>query len=279
MGSERPIDVGCARALSANIKLKTDVFELMIPKRALVREPGARYTHCISSHPLRRSIDVPLARRQHAEYCRTLMELGLEVIHLPRDDEHPDACFVEDNAVIQGGRALICRMAKESRRGEGVTVEEALREYMEVKRATAPATVEGGDVIHLPDRLISGVSQRTNLDGVAQMEAWLGVSVATITDPGIVHLKSYVTYLGGDTMIATRAYADHPALKGFRVLVVPDEEAYAADTLAIGETVLMASGRPRAQAMVREAGFDVVSMDVSEFEKCEGALTCLSLLF
>lgn len=251
----------------------------MMPKHSLVREPGDRYPGCISSHPLLHTVSVARARAQHAEYCRTLSELGIEVIHLPRDDERPDSCFVEDNAVIHGSKALICRMAKESRRGEETAVEAALREYLEVRRAEAPATVEGGDVIHLPDRLISGVTERTNREGVAQMEAWLGVPVETIVDPGIVHLKSYVTYLGGDTMIATRAYADHPVLEGFNVLVVPDEEWYAANTLALGDTVLMPSGRPRAHALVREAGFDVVPLDVSEFEKCEGALTCLSLLF
>jgi dimethylargininase len=251
----------------------------MMAKRALVREPGAKYRGCISSHPLRHTVDVAVAREQHAKYCKVLMELGLDIIAIPRDDEHPDSCFVEDNAVIQGGKALICRMAKESRRGEEEGVEAALKQYMPVKRAIAPATVEGGDVIHLTDRLISGVTERTNPEGVAQMSAWLGVRVDTIVDPNIVHLKSYVTYLGRNTMIATRAYASHPALKGFKVLIVPDEESYAANTLSIGDVVLMPSGRPGAHAMVREAGFEVVSLDVSEFEKCEGALTCLSLLF
>lgn len=251
----------------------------MKPRHALVREPGEIYIKCISSHPLRHTVDVSLARRQHAEYCRTLSELGLEVIHLPVDDDHPDSCFVEDDAVIHGGKALICRMAKDSRRGEEDAVETFLRDYMPIRRAVPPATVEGGDVIHLPDRLISGVTERTNLEGVAQMGLWLGVEVDTIVDPGIVHLKSYVTYLGGEMMIATRAYADHPALEEFKVLIVPEEEAYAANTLAIGDTVLMPEGCPRAHATVREAGFDVIPLDVSEFEKCEGALTCLSLLF
>lgn len=251
----------------------------MMPKRALVREPGSRYTRCISSHPLRHTIDVRQARAQHAEYCETLSELGLEVLTIPRDDEHPDSCFVEDNAVVQGGRALICRMARESRRGEEAGVEEALREYMPVKRAVAPATVEGGDVIHLPDRLISGLTQRTNPEGVAQMREWLGVPVDTIADPGIVHLKSYVTYLGRGVMIATNEYARHPVLEGFRVLAVPEGEEYAADTLAVGDAVIMPAGRPRAHGIVREAGFEVIPLDVSEFEKCEGAVTCLSILF
>ena len=243
-----------------------------------MREPGDAYPGCISSHPLRHTIDVERARRQHADYCRTLSELGLEVIRLWRDDEHPDSCFVEDNAVVHGGRALICRMAKESRRGEVDAVEEFLRQYMPVRRAEPPATIEGGDVIHLPDGLISGLTERTNALGVAQMESWLGVDVETIRDPSIVHLKSYITYLGRGVMITTRRYADHPVLKPFEKLIVPDEEWYAANTLSIGDVVLMPEGYPRTVELVREAGFEVITLDVSEFTKCEGALTCLSIL-
>lgn len=228
---------------------------------------------------MRHTIDLELAREQHRNYCRILSELGLEVIHLPRRDLLPDSCFVEDNAVIHGDRALICRMARESRRGEEEDVEDFLKDYLKVRRATPPATVEGGDVIHLRDRLISGVTERTNMEGVAQMREWLEVRVDTIVDPGIVHLKSYVTYLGDGVMIATRPYAHHPALEGFRVLMVPDDEAYAANTLTIGETVLMPDGYPRSHEIVREAGFEVIPLPMTEFEKCEGALTCLSLLF
>jgi len=251
----------------------------MAPKRALVREPGDRYRGCISSHPLRDLVDLSLARRQHAEYCRTLAELGMEVMRIPRDDVHPDSCFVEDNAVIYGDRAIICSMAKESRRGEEVAIESALRGFMAVKRAMPPATVEGGDVVHLPDRLISGVTERTNKKGIEEMESWLGVRVDSIFDPNIVHLKSYVTYLGRKTMIATKAYANHPALSEFNLLIVPDNEMYAANTLTIDDLVLMPEGLHAAHSLVREAGFDVKPLAVSEFEKCEGALTCLSLLF
>ena len=219
------------------------------------------------------------AREQHAKYCETLSELGLEVIHVPRDDEYPDSCFVEDNAVVENNKALICRMAKESRRGEQPGVAAVLEEIMPIKWAEAPATIEGGDVVHAKGKLISGISGRTNLEGVAQMKEWLDVPVATVFDPTIMHLKSYVTYLGKDIMIATEKYAKHPALEGFNILIPPCEDEYAADTLAVGDTILMAAGYDTAQLMVKEAGFDVISMDVSEIQKCDGALTCLSILF
>ena len=251
----------------------------MLPTRALVREPGDRYPGCISSHPLRHTVDVRRARAQHADYCRALSDLGLEVIHVARDDERPDSCFVEDNAVVHGGRALICRMAKESRRGEQLGVAAKLEESMPVRWAEEPATIEGGDVVHLDDKLICGFTQRTNPDGMAQMEEWLRVPVSTIFDPGIMHLKSYVTYLGKGIAIATEKYSRHPALEGLHILIPPEGEEYAADTLAIGDTVLMPAGRVHTHEMVREAGFDVISLDVSEFEKSEGAITCLSILF
>jgi dimethylargininase len=186
---------------------------------------------------------------------------------------------VEDNAVVHGGRALICRMAKESRRGEQPGVAEKLEESMPVRWAEEPATIEGGDVVHLDDRLICGITQRTNPDGAAQMEEWLGVPVSTIFDPGIMHLKSYVTYLGNGIAITTEKYSRHPALEGLNILIPPEGEEYAADTLAVGDTVLMAQGHDEAHRLVRDAGFDVISMDVSEIEKCDGALTCLSILF
>jgi dimethylargininase len=250
----------------------------MLPKRAIVREPGDSYTRCISSHPLRHTINIGKAREQHANYCRTLSELGLEITKLPKDDLHPDSCFVEDNAVVHGGKALICRMAKESRRGEESDVEKALLESVKVRRAIAPATVEGGDVIHLDTRLISGVTQRTNLAGVEQMRAWLESEVRTIEDDAIVHLKSYVNSLGERFLLSTRKYAGHASLKGCDVLSVPDEDWYSTNNIAIRDTVIMPAGFPRTERLVKGAGFDVIPLEMTEFPKCEGALTCLSIL-
>lgn len=251
----------------------------MRPRNAIVREPGENYDRCISSHPLRHSIDIGLARRQHETYCETLASLGVRLIRLPRDDDHPDSCFVEDNAVVLGEKALICRMAKESRRGEEAEVENVLKEHVEVRRALAPATIEGGDVVHLDDKLISGVTKRTNEEGVSQMRSWLGVSIDTITDGSIVHLKSYVNYLGRGKMISTSKYARHAALAPYEVLVVPDDEWYGANSLVIGETVVMPKGFPTAKAMLEDASFEVIPLEMTEFPKCEGAMTCLSILF
>lgn len=251
----------------------------MTTKHALVRSPEKTFSKCISSHPQRHTIDVNRARSQHATYCNVLSELGVDVIHLPPDDEHPDACFVEDTAVIVGQKALIGRMAKASRRGESAAVEEQLKRYLSIKRVTAPGTLEGGDVIHFPMNLISGITQRTNVAGVIQMQDWFNVPITTIHDTEIIHLKSHVTYLNRNILVATRAYAHNPILDPFEVLVIPDNESYAANTLTINDTVLIPEGHPQTQRMIETTGFNTVALNISEFAKCEGALTCLSLLF
>jgi dimethylargininase len=248
-------------------------------KYALVREPGNNYINCLSTHPMYHTVSLKKAREQHVKYRKILSELGLEIIMVPRDDLHPDSCFVEDNAIVHNWKALICRMAKESRRGEQLGVATVLEEFMAIRWVLEPATIEGGDVVHTEKKLIAGITERTKPEGVAQMRDWLNVKVDTIFDPSIMHLKSYVTYLGRGIMIAVEKYSKHPSLEGFNILIPSVEEEYAADTLTVGDTVLMADGYPLAQEMVKETGYDVISLDVSEFQKCDGALTCLSILF
>ncbi len=247
--------------------------------RALVREPGKRFPKCISSHPMRHTIDVERARSQHRTYCDMLSELGLEVIYLPKDDIHADSCFVEDTAVIVGQKALICRLAKFSRRGEEEAIEVKLREHLSTSRVVMPGTVEGGDVIHHPKMLICGITQRTNKAGIQQLEKFLGVPIEIIENSQIIHLKSHLTILRQNIFVATKSMAQHPTLKGFEILIIPDEERYAANTLTIGDTVLIPKGYPQTKALIEKAGFTVVTFDMSEFAKCEGALTCLSLFF
>jgi len=248
-------------------------------EHAIVRSPPSSFRGCISSHPLLHTLDLTVAIKQHQEYCRTLNELGLEIIRLPVDEAHPDSCFVEDTVVIHRDKAVITRMAKESRRGEEEQVEEILREYKRLRRIQDPATIEGGDVIHLEKYLISGITERTNHEGVFQASDLLRTRIEVIEDPSIVHLKSHVTFLGAGTFVVTQRFADHPLLRKYRRLVVPADEAYAANTLAIDNVILMSEKHPKSIQLLKEAGFDIVPVEMSEFEKCEGALTCLSITF
>ena len=250
-----------------------------MPKRAIIRSPGSCYCECISSHPKKHELDLQKARLQHKEYSRTLSELGLDIIELEPDNDNPDSCFVEDTVVIKDGTAFITRPQPKSRQKETESIESILKPYLTVTKASPPATIEGGDVIHMSDYLISGITQRTNKEGVKQMSSLLRVNVRTITDSAIIHLKSHITCLDDNTMLSIPKYADHPVIRDFDVLIVPEEENYAANTLTIGETVLMPKGYPKTKEKVQSAGFEIITLDMSEFAKCEGAMTCLSILF
>jgi len=246
---------------------------------AITREPGPTFDRCISDHPLKKYLDIGLARKQHGEYCQALEELGIEVIKLPRDDRFPDGCFVEDTAVVHGSRAFITRLALESRQGEEEAVEEILKQRFRVIKAQAPATIEGGDVIHLENKLICGITKRTSISGARQLQEALQVPVITLTKEEILHLKSHVSYLGNEVMLVNEEFANHPVLREFQKILVPNTERYAANALAVNGVIFMAKLFPKTQERVREAGFEVWPLDTSEFEKCCGALTCLSILF
>ncbi len=248
-------------------------------RHAIVRPPGAKFKRCISAHPLHHTLDIDLALKQHKKYCETLQNLEVEIIELEPADEYPDSCFVEDTVVVFGKRALITRMAKETRRGESQRVEEVISEFKQVTSILAPATIEGGDVIHFPNSLLCGLTQRTNREGASQMEKWLETPVHCIEDLNIMHIKSHITYLGKNTILLNQRYLDDPVLESFSKIVLPGEESHSANTLAIGDVVIMSVRHKKTAEQVREAGFEVIHLNMSEFEKCDGALTCLSIIF
>jgi dimethylargininase len=248
-------------------------------KRAIVRPPGRNFRNCFSEHPLHHTVNIDLALEQHRNYCQTLESLGVELIELAPDQKRPDACFVEDTVVVHKNRAIIGRMAKDSRRGESDKIKEVLSESKEVRSVEQPGTLEGGDVVHLPESLLVGITKRTNHDGASQMEYWLRVPVHRIEDSTIMHLKSHVTYLDKNIIIVNPRYLDHPVLEPFTKIVLPEGETHSANTLTIGNVVIMSANHQNSSRLVEEAGFEVIQLDMSEFEKCDGALTCLSIIF
>lgn len=248
-------------------------------KRAIVRSISNNYKSCISSHPSHHLLDIDKAKIQHKAYINILKELGLDVIILPQLNEFPDSCFVEDTIVIQNRKAMISRFGAESRRGEESEIEVLIKEYYPVMKIKTPGTLEGGDVIHLENYLISGLSQRTNLEGIHQLEDWMGISVKFIQDQTITHLKSYVTYLNRNYVLTTDNYFNHPLLVNFDKLLIPASEAYAANSLTIDDITIIPKGYPKTKQLLKDNGFEVQTLDITEFERCEGALTCLSILF
>jgi dimethylargininase len=202
----------------------------------------------------------------------------LDLVELEPDDEHPDACFVEDTVVVHGSRAIIGRMAKESRRGESTRIEELLSEFLQISTVATPGTLEGGDVVHMPDQLICGITQRTNQEGASQMQHWLQVPVRSFEDPKIMHIKSHITYLDRNIVLVNQKYESQPALKSFTKIILPKDESRSANTLTIEGVVILTKHHDKTAQLVRQAGFDTIQLDMSEFEKCDGALTCLSII-
>ena len=251
----------------------------MDPTKAIVREISDSYPKCISSHPAKRDLSLIKAREQHDIYVNTLIELGLDVIRLPKENKFPDSCFVEDNVVIFKSKAVISRMGAMSRRGEEEAIYQALKDYKSIQRIEKPATIEGGDVIHLPDKLISGLTQRTNEAGINDTKKWLGTPIDIIENPEIMHLKSYVTYIGNSYVVTTPQYRDHQVLGKFDKIVISSDELYGANTLTVNNTVIISQNNPILEQDLKKHGFDTISLEMTEFEKCEGALTCLSIIF
>jgi dimethylargininase len=254
-------------------------------RRALVRPPGDSFARAISSRNL--PIDVGLARAQHAEYREALAEAGVAVEALPADERYPDSCFMQDPAMVIGGCGIICRMGSASRRGEEEAAAGALAGRFPLTRIVPPGTLEGGDVMVLPGEILVGRTERTNQAGIAQLVVALSEPVSgeapapvySVPVNDYLHLLSAATYVGRDVLIAVEAYAGHPHFAGRDVIVVPPEESYAVNVLGLGDRVIVPAGYHRVAALLRDRGFTVLPVPVSEFAKADGGVTCLSLVW
>jgi dimethylargininase len=198
------------------------------------------------------------------------------------DDTLPDCCFVEDAAIIIEEKAIICNMKVKSRAREIIEVAKVLEKLKETYCIKPPATIDGGDVLKIENKIFVGLSARTNIQAVHQLRKILNGShleIVPVKVRNVLHLKSACTYLGNNYVIISKGHFDVDIMWGYRKILVPKGEGYAADCLAIDGTVLMAKGYPKTKKMIEAAGFSVKELEMSEFRKGEGALTCLSILF
>jgi len=247
---------------------------------AVTRAVSRSISECELTFLKRKAIDYARADAQHRAYEDCLRSLGLRVISLPAIEDLPDSVFVEDPAVVLDEVAILGRPGAPSRRPEVPCLAAALAPFRPLRRIAAPGTLEGGDIVRAGRTLFAGLSGRTNAEGVAQLAAIaepLGYRVVPVEVRGCLHLKSACCYLGGETMLANREWFDAGALAGYRLLDVAEE--WAADVLAIGETVLMPANFPETAALVKAEGFHTHALDVSELQKAEAGVTCMSLTF
>jgi len=250
--------------------------------RALTRQVGPNFAACELTFLDRQPIDVAKAIEQHRAYERCLARLGVHVTSLPSDPSFPDGVFVEDPAIVLDEVAIITRPGAESRRGEIERIAEALSPFRELRYIREPATLEGGDVVCIGKTFYVGLSRRTNREGVAQLTDILdslGYRVVPVDVTGCLHLKSGACWAGGDTILANRDWIDIEPFHDFKIIDVPTDEPSAADVLPIGDTLLVPSNFVRTCELLEAEGLRVLPIDVSELQKAEAGVTCMSLIF
>ncbi len=245
---------------------------------AILRKPGPNFAHGITSSGLGIP-DFELALYQHAKYSEALEKCGLTITILETDPQYPDGCFVEDTAIITAHGAIITKPGHPARAGEEKKIAEILTQHMPLEFITGSGTVDGGDILHADQHFYIGRSDRTNSEGARQLAAILskyGYTTSEVLVSEGLHLKSSATYIGENTILATPAYAKY--FEAHTIIDVEDEE-YAANSVLVNGVVLFAAGFPKTKAKLIKAGFELNELDMSEFRKMDGGLTCLSLLY
>jgi len=252
---------------------------------AIVRVPSSNFADGLTTVDL----GVPDAARamvQHEAYTVALEQCGLRVTRLPEDPRHPDSTFVEDTAILTRRRAILTRPGASSRMGEVPAIRGPLSAfYQQFAEIAAPGTLDGGDVCEADGHFLIGISDRTNEDGARQLAALLAEDGATscLVDvraiAGILHLKSGIAYAGEGRVVAIGDLAGHPAVRNYEVIRAEPFEAYAANCVRVNDRLLVAAGHPKLEVALRRAGYNVLPLEVSEFQKMDGGLSCLSLRF
>jgi dimethylargininase len=254
-------------------------------RQALVRAPSDSFASGLTSAGLGEP-DAALAKVQHAAYCAALARCGLEVHHLPPDERFPDGTFVEDTAILTGRVAITTVPGAPTRVGEVPSVAMALSRLRgDLHEIVAPGSVDGGDICEVDDHFFIGLSARTNDEGARQLANILrahgyGASMVNIrANRKLLHLKSGIAYLGDRRLVLSSDFPDVPEFSRYELLRTPEEEDYAANCVRINAHVLIPAGYPRFAEMVRRQGLTTMALDMSEFRKMDGGLSCLSLRF
>ncbi|QRG87174.1 dimethylarginine dimethylaminohydrolase family protein [Bulleidia sp. zg-1006] len=255
-------------------------------KNVIVRIPGTGICDGITSNP---SLGQPIYEKalvQHEHYVEALAKCGVKVNVLPPNNNFPDSCFMEDTALCTDKCAIISRPGADTRRDE--TQLEDFRKMLSsfygttLHEITAPGTVEPGDIMMVGDTFFIGKTARTNDEGFRQMKEILekyGKTVIQVPVHEMLHLKTGVNYLEDNNLLISGEFINNPLFATFNKIVVPEEEAYAANCIWVNGTVIVPAGYPKIKEAVEHLGYKVILVDTSEYRKIDGGLSCLSLRF
>ena len=248
---------------------------------AITRAVSLRFNECEITHIDRTTIDLDIALAQHHEYVKVLKTLGCNVIELPSEADLPDSVFVEDTAFILPEAAIITRPGADSRKPETDSIVRALKPLIKLVYMREPATVDGGDVLVLGKKIYVGLSTRSNQEAIDQLNKALGEYGYVVTGVQLhdcLHLKSAVTRVDDTTLLINKSWVDTHHFENFDWIEVDPAEPFAANCLPIGKSIIFPTAFPKTRAKLEERGYKIVTVDVSELAKAEGALTCCSLI-
>ncbi|MGB2898576.1 MAG: arginine deiminase family protein [Candidatus Acidiferrum sp.] len=249
---------------------------------AITRAVSPAIVHCEISFIDRKPIDLAIAQDQHHAYETLLEKLGARVLSLPAEPALPDSMFVEDPAIVLDELAVILPLGTASRRPEAASLANALSPFRKLAYVTLPGTLEGGDILRIGSKLFVGLTKRSNAEGLRQLASILAphkYEVIAVPVTGCLHLKSAVTHIGGNTLLANRAWFDAAPFAASDWIDVDPAEPHAANALAFGGTIIFPASFPRTRVRLEDQGFHVTPLDISELQKAESGLTCSSLLF
>jgi dimethylargininase len=235
---------------------------------------------CVRTFVPEAAIDHALAARQHADYCQVLRNCRVQVVTLDANVAHPDAVFIEDTAIVLDEVAVLCSLAPQSRRDEPAGIELVLRQHREIERVELPATIEGGDVLRVGRSLLVGQSCRTSAAGIATLAGIVthyGYQVRPIPVRGCLHLKTACTAMPDGRLLVNPAWIDTASLADYELVAIPENEPWSANVALVRSSVLLDSAHTQTAELIDRLGFNVRSIDLSEFAKAEGGVTCLGL--
>jgi len=250
--------------------------------KAIVRTPCKNLINGLTTANLGLP-DYNLALIQHQGYIEVLRKCGLEVIVLNADEDYPDSTFVEDTALLTPHCAIITNPGASSRKGETTAIKNALSEYFSnIETVNDPGTLEAGDIMMVGEHYYIGLSQRTNIKGTEKVINILkkyGMTGSIVTLNKVLHLKTGVSYLENNNFVVAGEFIINPEFQMYNQLIIDDDESYAANCIWVNDYVLVAKGFPKAQKLIKEKGYNIIEVNVSEFQKLDGGLSCLSLRF
>ena len=248
---------------------------------AITRKPAPNFADGITTSNLGKPSFATM-QQQHQTYVQTIQSLGVEVMELEALPNFPDAYFVEDVAVVTPHIAIITNPGAPARNGEQKEMIAPLAQFRPIAYITDPGTVDGGDILMVENHFFIGISERTNEEGAKQLGAILekhGHTVTAVSVADGLHLKSSINYVGKNSLLLTQAFAARPEFDTYDKIILDEDETYAGNTLLINNTLLTPQGFPKTKAKLASLGFPIIELDVSECQKMDGGLTCMSLRF